>query len=79
MHLISFKSYGHNLLFINIKLRDVINPELGLTTFMDNDANLAALAKKYYGVAQSAQDFVGLTLGTGIGSGIICSGCLYRG
>ncbi len=68
-----------NLPFSNFKLREIIDSELGLTTFMDNDANLAALAEKYYGVAQSAQDFVGLTLGTGIGSGIFCNGCLYRG
>lgn len=68
-----------NLPFSNFKLREIIDLELGLTTFMDNDANLAILAEKYYGVAQPAQDFIGLTLGTGIGSGIVCNGCLYRG
>ena len=68
-----------NLPFSNIKLRGIIESKLGLTTFMDNDANLATLAEKHYGVAQSAQDFVGLTLGTGIGSGIVYNGCLYRG
>lgn len=68
-----------NLPFSDVRLRSIIESKFGLSTFMDNDGNLAALGEKYYGVAREAQNIVGLTLGTGIGAGIIINGCLYRG
>ncbi|MCL6472706.1 MAG: ROK family protein [Firmicutes bacterium] len=68
-----------NLPFSELHLKDIIEARFGLTAFMDNDGNLAAWGEKYYGVAKDAQDFVGLTIGTGIGGGIVIGGCLYRG
>lgn len=68
-----------NLPFSNIGLKSTIEAAFGLPTFLDNDGNLAALGEKYYGAARQAQHIVGLTLGTGIGAGIIAGGCLYRG
>ncbi|HZD58940.1 MAG TPA: ROK family glucokinase [Anaerolineae bacterium] len=68
-----------NLPFSNIRLRSIIESKFGLSTFMDNDGNLATLGEKYYGAAWGAQNIIGLTLGTGIGAGIIIDGCLYRG
>lgn len=52
---------------------------LGLPVVMDNDANLAALAETRFGAASGCTDAVCLTLGTGIGGGLILNGRLYRG
>ncbi|MDP2211952.1 MAG: ROK family protein [Candidatus Aquicultor sp.] len=68
-----------NLPFSDIKLRAIIEKSCGLPTVLDNDANLATFGEKHYGTARDANHIVGLTLGTGIGSGIICDGRLYRG
>lgn len=68
-----------NLPFANLRLKSIVESNFGLSTFMDNDGNLAALGEKYYGAGRDAGNIVGLTLGTGIGAGIIIDGCLYRG
>ncbi|MDI6816214.1 MAG: ROK family protein [Actinomycetota bacterium] len=68
-----------NLPFNDIKLCAIIEKSCGLPTVLDNDANLATFGEKRYGIARDANHIVGLTLGTGIGSGIICDGRLYRG
>jgi len=68
-----------NLPFSNLRLREKIESEFGLPTLLDNDGNLATFGEKHYGAARSAQNVIGLTLGTGIGAGIIINGCLYRG
>ena len=52
---------------------------LGLPVFVDNDANLAALAEHRAGAARGASEAVVLTIGTGIGGGLILGGELYRG
>ncbi len=68
-----------NLPFSKLRLRSIIESKFGLPTFLDNDGNLAALGESYYGAAQGIKNVVGLTIGTGIGAGIIMNGCLYRG
>lgn len=68
-----------NLPFSKLRLRGIIESKFGLPTFLDNDGNLAVLGESYYGVAQGIKNVVGLTIGTGIGAGIIMNGCLYRG
>ena len=52
---------------------------VGLPVFVDNDANVAALAEHLYGAARGADDAVMLTIGTGIGGGLILGGEVYRG
>jgi glucokinase len=52
---------------------------LGLPVFVDNDANAAVLAEHRRGAAAGATDVVMLTIGTGIGGGLILGGQLYRG
>jgi glucokinase len=52
---------------------------LGLPVYVDNDSNLAALAEQRVGAARGARNVVMLTLGTGIGGGIVLDGRLYRG
>ncbi len=50
-----------------------------LEVHVDNDANCAALGEAYAGCGNGAQDFVAITLGTGIGSGIIANGKIING
>jgi glucokinase len=59
--------------------RDAMAQRLALPVYVDNDANLAALAEQRVGAARGARDVVMLTLGTGIGSGIVIDGHVFRG
>jgi len=68
-----------NLPIANVPIRDLIAERLGLPVFIDNDANTAALAEHRFGVARGARNAVLLTLGTGIGGGLVLEGELYRG
>jgi glucokinase len=68
-----------NLPIDNLPIRDVVGEQTGLPIFVDNDANVAALAEHLYGAARGADNAVMLTLGTGIGGGLILGGEIYRG
>jgi glucokinase len=57
----------------------VMAERLGLPAYVDNDANLALLAEHAHGAAAGATNAVMLTLGTGIGGGVVIDGGLYRG
>lgn len=69
---------------VNLPLADlpfgaIMAERIGLPVFVDNDANLAALAEHRWGAARGASEAVLLTLGTGIGGGLILGGRLYHG
>lgn len=68
-----------NLPLIDVPIRDRISQRLGLPTSLDNDANVAALAEHRFGAARGARNAVLLTIGTGIGGGLILEGRVYRG
>jgi glucokinase len=68
-----------NLSLADVPFRDVMAERLGLPVQVDNDANLAALAEHRAGAAQGCDTCVALTVGTGIGGGLILGGELYRG
>jgi glucokinase len=68
-----------NLPIENLPIRDLVMERTGLPTFVDNDANVAALAEHLFGAARGAENAVMLTIGTGIGGGLILGGELYRG
>jgi glucokinase len=68
-----------NLPIENLPLRDLVRERTGLPAFLDNDANVAALAESLFGAAKGAKDAVMLTIGTGIGGGLILGGEIYRG
>ncbi|MBQ5627997.1 MAG: ROK family protein, partial [Bacteroidaceae bacterium] len=57
----------------------LIEKKTGLPTKVTNDANAAAIGEMKYGVAQGMKDFVYITLGTGVGSGIVANGQLIYG
>lgn len=65
--------------FDNFPIRDDIEQKLGTPIFLENDANAAALGEKWIGAGRDVQDLVLLTLGTGIGGGIISGGKVLHG
>jgi len=68
-----------NLGWHDFPLRDRVSAATGLRATLDNDANCATLGEWWIGAAQGAQNVVGLTIGTGIGGGLILDGKLYHG
>jgi glucokinase len=63
----------------DLAIADVMSERLGLPVFVDNDANAAMLAEHRFGAAQGTRHAVMLTIGTGIGGGVIIDGELFRG
>jgi glucokinase len=63
----------------DIPLRQMVEDGLGMRCVVDNDANVAALAEQWVGVGQGAGSLVLLTLGTGIGGGIVLDGHIWHG
>jgi glucokinase len=68
-----------NLPLIDVPIRDRIAARFGLPVAIDNDGNVAAIAESRAGAARGARDVVLLTIGTGIGGGLILDGRPYRG
>ena len=62
-----------------VHLKEILEKEFGVPVAVNNDANCFALGVWCYGEGQGTNDMVGLTMGTGIGSGIIIGGKLYNG
>lgn len=63
----------------DIALRDVIGERFRVPTYVDNNANTSTLAELWFGAGQGVSHFVLLTLGTGVGAGLVLDGELYRG
>ena len=62
-----------------IPLRQISQSILQLPTILTNDANAAAVGEKIFGVAKDLSDFVTITLGTGLGSGVFCNNQIVYG
>jgi len=76
--------HGRAVMSVNIPLADLdfvdfMRGRLNAPVFIDNDANVAALAEVRAGAAKGAREVIMITLGTGIGGGIITGGEVYRG
>ncbi|KON91369.1 glucokinase [Rossellomorea marisflavi] len=63
----------------NTPLKDLIEKETGLPAVIDNDANCAALGEMWKGAGNGAKDLVCVTLGTGVGGGVITKGEIVHG
>lgn len=63
----------------NVPVRDIVSEKTGLPTVLENDANCAAYAEFRCGAAVGFPNVVVVTLGTGVGGGLILNGGLYRG
>jgi glucokinase len=68
-----------NLGWVNLPLRQIIHDRLGLPAALDNDANCAVLGEWWVGAARGARHAIGITIGTGIGGGLVLDGKLYHG
>jgi len=66
-------------MLLDFPLKEPLEQHLSVSVAVDNDANCAALAELKFGILQNTENAILLTLGTGIGGGIICNGQLLRG
>ena len=62
-----------------VPLGNILKNKLGLLTFVDNDVNVMALGELFFGSGIGAKNMLCVTLGTGVGGGLILEGRLYRG
>lgn len=62
-----------------IRLADMLKERVGIPVALTNDANAAAIGEMTYGAARGMKDFIVITLGTGVGSGIVVNGQLIYG
>ena len=62
-----------------IPLADLVSSKFGIPVAITNDANAAAIGEMTYGVARGMKDFIMITLGTGVGSGIVVNGQMVYG
>ncbi|GAJ07289.1 unnamed protein product, partial [marine sediment metagenome] len=63
----------------DVPLRDIVKEKYKVNTFLINDASAAALGEHHFGIGQGVNNLILLTVGTGIGGGIIINGRLYSG
>lgn len=68
-----------NLGWTNFPLRAEVVERVGMPATLDNDANCATLGEWWLGAARGANNVIGITIGTGIGGGIIIDGRLFHG
>lgn len=71
--------FSPHLAWRNEPLRDALASAIGVPVVVENDANAAAWAEYRYGAARDTRVSVMVTMGTGIGGGLVVSGILYRG
>ena len=62
-----------------IPLKAIFEKEFGVPVFVSNDAKVAAMGEMMFGAARGMDNFIMITLGTGVGSGIVCDGKILSG
>ncbi|HEX2925352.1 MAG TPA: ROK family protein [Ruminiclostridium sp.] len=71
--------YANNIRFRNVPLRKELQKYINLPVYVNNDANVAAYAETLYGAAKDAATAVAVTIGTGIGGGVVVDGRILSG
>lgn len=71
--------YSCNLGFKNTNLGGLLEEKFGRRVFLENDANAAAYGEQLAGAGKGANDFIAITLGTGVGGGVILNGNILSG
>lgn len=71
--------FSNNLKFHNVPAKAMLEERLKKPVYLENDANAAALGEAVAGSGNGVKNFVAVTLGTGVGSGIVIDGKIYRG
>ena len=72
-------SVGINIGWNDFPLKKMLQEELSLPVAIDNDANVAALGEMWKGAGEGASDMLCITLGTGVGGGVIANGDILHG
>ncbi len=68
-----------NLHWVDVPVRDVLASQFDCPIYVENEANAAALGEYYFGAVRNIKDFIYLSAGIGLGSGIVIGGKLFRG
>jgi N-acetylglucosamine repressor len=63
----------------DLPLRDLLKAQVRVPVYIDNDVNTLTLAERWFGMGQGVNDFLTLTVGRGVGMGIVANGQFYRG
>ena len=71
--------YANNLHWDNVPLKSYVEQALGIPAYIENDANAAALGEFFAGAAKGSNNAIIITIGTGLGAGIIIDGKLFSG
>ncbi len=71
--------YSNNLQFHHVPMIRLIEERLGKMAYMENDANAAVYGEALAGAAKGHRNVIGITLGTGVGGGVIIDGKIYSG
>ncbi|HEO8418115.1 TPA: ROK family protein [Yersinia enterocolitica] len=71
--------YNTKLKLYDVPLREMVESKFNLPTYLDNDVNAFALGEYYFGSFSSYKDIMYLTIGDGVGSGLMINGAVYRG
>lgn len=71
--------YSNNLKFDQVPACSMLSEALGKPVYIDNDANCAAFGEALAGAGKGVKNFVAITLGTGVGSGVVINGRIYSG
>ncbi len=72
-------TYANNLPFSNLPICEMMKERVGKDFYIENDANSAAYGEYIAGAGKGTKNFVAVTLGTGVGGGIIIDGKIYSG
>lgn len=71
--------YANNLGFNNVPMAKMLKERMGVDFYIENDANAAAYGEYIAGAGRGTNDFIAITLGTGVGGGVIINGKIYSG
>ena len=71
--------YANNLDFVNVPMAEMLKERTGIDFYIENDANAAAYGEYIAGAGKGTRNFIMITLGTGVGGGIIIDGKIYSG
>lgn len=71
--------YANNLGFNNVPMAKMLKERMGVDFYIENDANAAAFGEYIAGAGRGTNNFIAITLGTGVGGGVIIDGKIYSG
>lgn len=63
----------------NVPLKEFVEQRIGIPVYIDNDVNTLTMAEKWFGAGQGVDDFLVVTVGRGVGLGVVAHGRFYRG